>query len=172
MHVIVRALLLPWIVTFAAAAGVVKLNTKADTFEAVVAALKNQGLLHPAATEAALAVAKNGVASVLKDLEASDTSTENVAFEDENERRPAAAEQSTTCPSMIAGGFSRKACLLWMSFLNPSIRYFEWGSGFTTRAADKIAMRVTSSYDSLLDKRQRLRRLNMRSSPRASRGHA
>ena len=51
---------------------------------------------------------------------------------------------STTCPSMIAGGFSRKACLLWMSFLNPSIRYFEWGSGFTTRAADKIAMRVTS----------------------------
>ncbi|KAH8051223.1 hypothetical protein JL722_10922 [Aureococcus anophagefferens] len=64
MHVIVRALLLPWIVTFAAAAGVVKLNTKADP---------------------------NGVASVLKGLEASDTSTENVAFEDENERRRAAS---------------------------------------------------------------------------------
>lgn len=51
---------------------------------------------------------------------------------------------NSTCPSTIAGGFSRKACLLWMSFLNPNIRYFEWGSGFTTRAADKIAMRVTS----------------------------
>jgi hypothetical protein len=71
MHVIVRALLLPWIVTFAAAAGVVKLNTKADTFEAVVAALKNQGLLHPAATEAALAVAMNEVASVFDGIEGS-----------------------------------------------------------------------------------------------------
>ena len=91
MHVIVRALLLPWIVTFAAAAGVVKLNTKADPVEAVVEVFKH---LHPAATEAALAVAMNEVASVLKGLEASDTSTENVAFEDENERRRAAAEQS------------------------------------------------------------------------------
>ncbi|KAH8083396.1 hypothetical protein JL720_8280 [Aureococcus anophagefferens] len=74
MHVIVRALLLPWIVTFAAAAGVVKLNTKADPVEAVVEVFKH---LHPAASSAALAVAKNGVASVLKGLEASDTSTEN-----------------------------------------------------------------------------------------------
>merc|ERR1719482_1415545 len=90
--IIIRALLLlSWIVTFAAAAGVVKLNTKADPVEAVVEVFKH---LHPAASSAALAVAKNGVASVLKGLEASDTSTENVAFEDENERRRAAAEQS------------------------------------------------------------------------------
>jgi len=96
MHVIVRALLLPWIVTFAAAAGVVKLNTKADPVEAVVEVFKH---LHPAATEAALAVAMNEVASVLEGLESSAArpeaaASENVAFEDENERRRAAAEQS------------------------------------------------------------------------------
>ena len=90
--IIIRALLLlSWIGTFAAAAGGIKLNTKADPVEAVVEVFKH---LHPAATEAALAVAMNEVASVLKGLEASDTSTENVAFEDENERRRAAAEQS------------------------------------------------------------------------------
>lgn len=48
------------------------------------------------------------------------------------------------CPSTIPGGFSRKACMLWISFLNLNTRYFEWGSGFTTRTADNIAMRVTS----------------------------
>ena len=48
------------------------------------------------------------------------------------------------CHDTIPGGFSKKACLLWFSFLNPNIRYFEWGSGFTTITADKIAMRVTS----------------------------
>ena len=103
MHVIVRALLLPWIVTFAAAAGVVKLNTKADPVEAVVEVFKR---LHPAATEAALAVAMNEVASVLKGLEASDTSTENVAFEDENERRRAAEEESGECSDIT----SREVC--------------------------------------------------------------
>ena len=49
-----------------------------------------------------------------------------------------------TCPSTIPGGFSKAACILWMSFLNSETRYFEWGSGFTTRTADTIAMRVTS----------------------------
>ena len=34
--------------------------------------------------------------------------------------------------------------MLWMSFLNLNTRYFEWGSGFTTRTADNIAMRVIS----------------------------
>lgn len=48
------------------------------------------------------------------------------------------------CPSSIPGGFSKKACMLWMSFLNLDTRYFEWGSGFTTRTADNITMRVTS----------------------------
>ncbi len=48
------------------------------------------------------------------------------------------------CTSKIVGGFSKKACLLWLSFFNPNIRYFEWGSGFTTRVADKIAFSVTS----------------------------
>ncbi|KAH8098224.1 hypothetical protein JL720_1156 [Aureococcus anophagefferens] len=104
MHVIVRALLLPWIVTFAAAAGVVKLNTKADPVEAVVEVFKH---LHPAASSAALAVAKNGVASVLKGLEASDTSTENVAFEDENERRRAAPSSPSGRCSDIT---SREVC--------------------------------------------------------------
>lgn len=42
------------------------------------------------------------------------------------------------------GGFSTKACLLWLSYINSSTRYFEWGSGFTTRVADKVASRVTS----------------------------
>ena len=50
----------------------------------------------------------------------------------------------TACLSNIAGGFSKNVCLLWISFLNPNIRYFEWGSGFTTKTADEIAMRVTS----------------------------
>ncbi|KAH8062386.1 hypothetical protein JL722_3304 [Aureococcus anophagefferens] len=103
MHVIVRALLLPWIVTFAAAAGVVKLNTKADPVEAVVEVFKH---LHPAASSAALAVAKNGVASVLKGLEASDTSTENVAFEDENERRRRAEQSADACSDIT----SREVC--------------------------------------------------------------
>ena len=53
-------------------------------------------------------------------------------------------EANPACRSTIAGGFSPKACLLWISFLNSNIRYFEWGSGFTTKAADNIAMRVTS----------------------------
>ena len=44
----------------------------------------------------------------------------------------------------IAGGFSKNACILWLSYINPTTRYFEWGSGSTTRIADKIAMRVTS----------------------------
>ncbi|KAK7247988.1 hypothetical protein SO694_00086027 [Aureococcus anophagefferens] len=88
-----------------AAAGVVKLNTKADPVEAVVEVFKH---LHPAASSAALAVAKNGVASVLKGLEASDTSTENVAFEDENERRRArrAVERRGACSDIT----SREVC--------------------------------------------------------------
>lgn len=49
-----------------------------------------------------------------------------------------------TCPSKIPGGFTKSACMVWMSFLNSNTRYFEWGSGFTTRAADNITMRVTS----------------------------
>ena len=55
MHFIVRALSLAWIVAVATAAGSVK-NTKADPVEAVVEVFKH---LHPAATEAALAVAMN-----------------------------------------------------------------------------------------------------------------
>lgn len=43
-----------------------------------------------------------------------------------------------TCPSNIPGGFAKGACLLWLSYLNPSTRYFEWGSGFTTRTADAL----------------------------------
>lgn len=34
--------------------------------------------------------------------------------------------------------------MLWISFLNLNTRYFEWGSGFTTRTADNITMHVTS----------------------------
>ena len=34
--------------------------------------------------------------------------------------------------------------MLWVSFLNLNTRYFEWGSGFTTRTADNITMSVTS----------------------------
>lgn len=48
------------------------------------------------------------------------------------------------CDVDIQGGFSRKACLLWLSYITSNTRYFEWGSGFTTRTADKIASRVTS----------------------------
>lgn len=42
------------------------------------------------------------------------------------------------------GGFSTGACILWLSYLHPTTRYFEWGSGFTTRVADRIAAKVTS----------------------------
>ena len=88
MKAIIRALvLLPSIVSFVTAKGTFKLNTKADPVEAVVAIFKD---FHPTASQADLA----GVASVLKGLEGLDTSPENVAFEDENERRRAAAEQS------------------------------------------------------------------------------
>lgn len=44
----------------------------------------------------------------------------------------------------IKGGFSVNACLLWVSFLHPHTRYFEWGSGFTTRTSDKLARQVVS----------------------------
>lgn len=44
----------------------------------------------------------------------------------------------------LKGGFSTNACLLWLSYLDPTTRYFEWGSGFTTTVADKAARSVVS----------------------------
>ena len=88
--IIIRALLLlSWIGTFAAAAGGVKLNKKAYPVEAAVAIFKD---LHPTASQADLA----GFASALKGLEGFEASPEvaafdNVAFDDENKRRRAAA---------------------------------------------------------------------------------
>lgn len=49
----------------------------------------------------------------------------------------------TVCRNLV-GGFSKNACLLWLSYLGPTTRYFEWGSGFTTRTADRVALHVTS----------------------------
>ena len=43
-----------------------------------------------------------------------------------------------SCPDNIAGGFSKRACVLWLSFLNNNTRYFEWGSGFTTKVSNNI----------------------------------
>ncbi len=48
------------------------------------------------------------------------------------------------CDKKIAGGFTKKACLLWLSYINSNTKYFEWGSGFTTLTADKIGAKVTS----------------------------
>jgi len=99
--IIIRALLLlSWIGTFAAAAGGVKLNKKAYPVEAAVAIFKD---LHPTASQADLA----GFASALKGLEGFEASPEvaafdNVAFDDENKRRRAAA---TDCSK-----FKRKKC--------------------------------------------------------------
>jgi len=62
------------------------------------------------------------------------------------------------CDHEIHGGFSRGACLLWMSFMSPGITYFEWGSGFTTVTSDSIGVKVTSIegskswYDSMKEK--------------------
>lgn len=53
-------------------------------------------------------------------------------------------EMSPCSAASNPGGFSREACLLWLSLLTPSTRYFEWGSGFTTRVSDGICARVTS----------------------------
>ena len=44
----------------------------------------------------------------------------------------------------IPGGFSTRACAAWISLLHANTRYFEWGSGFTTRASDTIAGSVVS----------------------------
>jgi hypothetical protein len=48
------------------------------------------------------------------------------------------------CQHPVVGGFSANACVLWLSYLSPHTRYFEWGSGVTTRLADQVAGRVTS----------------------------
>tara|TARA_B100001989_G_C24419151_1_gene403116 strand:+ start:265 stop:822 length:558 start_codon:yes stop_codon:yes gene_type:complete len=48
------------------------------------------------------------------------------------------------CNNQIDGGFTKKACILWMSYININTTYFEWGSGFTTVTADKIGAKVTS----------------------------
>lgn len=36
------------------------------------------------------------------------------------------------------------ACTLWLSLLDANTRYFEWGSGFTTRTSGDIVRRVVS----------------------------
>lgn len=51
---------------------------------------------------------------------------------------------SSVCTGSIQGGFSKGACLLWLSFLNSNTSYFEWGSGFTTTVADMIVQTGTS----------------------------
>lgn len=45
--------------------------------------------------------------------------------------------------------FSMKECLFWISLLTNNTNYFEWGSGSTTKIADKIAKSVISVEGSL-----------------------
>lgn len=60
------------------------------------------------------------------------------------------------CNLEIHGGFTRDACLFWLSFMSPSATYFEWGSGFTTVASNNMGVRMTSIegskqwYDSMI----------------------
>lgn len=48
------------------------------------------------------------------------------------------------CEASQPGGFTLKECLVWASLIQPHVRYFEWGSGFTTRMADERAKSVIS----------------------------
>ena len=53
------------------------------------------------------------------------------------------------CDNIIPGGFSKNSCLLWLSLLNSSTVYFEWGSGFTTRVSNTLVKSGTSIEGSL-----------------------